>query len=233
MTREAIILAGGFGTRLQSVVKDVPKPMAPIGDRPFLEFLLDDLVAAGFTKCILSVGYLHQVVSDHFGSAYKGVKIEYAIETTPLGTGGGLFFALKKSKADRVLVLNGDTKYVVNYNELLDFHDSVYADVTICLKKMEDTSRYGTVRLDADNRIIEFKEKAATPQSGFINTGVYLFSKSVNQHAMPESFSLEKDFFEPRLGTLNIFGFPGDGYFIDIGIPEDFNRAQNDLVRLR
>jgi D-glycero-alpha-D-manno-heptose 1-phosphate guanylyltransferase len=234
MINEAIVLAGGFGTRLQSVVKDVPKPMAPVNNKPFLEYILNDAANNGINRCVLSVGYKSESIINHFGNSFKGIELEYAEEKTPLGTGGGLFFAMSKTRNNQVLVLNGDTRFDLNVYKAFEFHLNKKASVTICLKPMTDTSRYGTVTLDESKKVIAFKEKNPGVGAGLINAGVYIFNKD-SWDAVPGlngNFSLEKDFFEPVLNTLPVYGYEEDAYFIDIGIPEDYEKAQREFARI-
>lgn len=229
MIKEAVILAGGFGTRLKSVIADVPKPMAPVAGKPFLAYLLNYLSVYGITRCVLSVGYKSEAIIDYFGNEYKGIQLAYAVENEPLGTGGGLFNALKDCLETEVLVLNGDTRFDVDLADLAEFHAKKNADVTLALKPLNDTSRYGTVKLNEEGRIIKFCEKREnTTGEGLINAGCYIFNQRLAAKKSG-AFSLEKDFFEKELNQLHIFGFVEDAYFIDIGIPEDYLKAQHEF----
>ncbi|MEO0042666.1 MAG: hypothetical protein RL329_2114, partial [Bacteroidota bacterium] len=140
---EAIILAGGMGTRLREAVADVPKPMAPIGNRPFLAYLLDDLKIQKIKKVVLSVGYQYEVIQNYFGNHYKGIQISYSIENQPLGTGGGIRLALNECRQENIFILNGDTFFKVNLSKLATFHHRTQADLSIALKKMSHFDRYG------------------------------------------------------------------------------------------
>lgn len=227
MIKTAIILAGGFGTRLQSVVSEVPKPMAPIGSKPFLHYLFLYLKKYEVEKVVLAVGYLHEKIIAHFGYNYLGIEIEYSIETTPLGTGGGIQQAISLTTGD-VLILNGDTFLEIDLDALYHFHTNQEADLTMSLKPMTDFDRYGTVSKES-NRIIRFNEKQHC-ENGLINAGVYICSKSVfEKENMPEKFSFEEDFLTPKLREIKVYGFETEGYFIDIGIPEDYKKAQEEL----
>lgn len=228
----AIVLAGGFGTRLQSVVQDIPKPMADINGKPFLYYVLQYLKKYGIKNVILCVGYKHEVIEEYFHDEFDEIKIFYSVEDEPLGTGGAIKKAVINfqniSTSLEYLVLNGDTFFDVNLTNLYSFHTDTKSQLTIALKEMHDFDRFGTVSLD-ENRIIGFEEKKFH-ESGFINGGVYLINKFIfDALKFPNKFSLEKDFLEPLHTELPFYGFKSDGYFIDIGIPEEYFRAQDDL----
>ncbi len=231
MLKEAIILAGGFGTRLQAVVSDVPKPMAPINNEPFLNYVFDYLLHYKIEHVVLSTGYLADKISDYYKNEYRGIKISYTKEETPLGTGGGIRLAMTKCYTSDVLVLNGDSFFDVNITDHFNNHISKQADCSLALRKVFNASRYGTILLGIGNAIETFKEKNNIEQTGLINGGVYILNRklylSKTNEAVP--FSIEKDFYESRINELHIFGFEYDGYFIDIGIPEDYNKAQDDF----
>lgn len=230
MERQAIILAGGFGTRLQSVVKDLPKPMADINRRPFLTYILDYISDFGYKKVVLSVGYLHEKIEDCFGTRYKGVSIDYAVENEPLGTGGAIKFALEKCSAENVLILNGDTLFKANLACLEHFHNENDANLSIILRNVPDTSRYGSVRIDNNGRIVAFEEKNTAQGCGTINGGIYMISKNLfNDYNFPKKFSFEKDLMEKYYQQDKFYGTVSNGYFIDIGIPEDYARARVEL----
>lgn len=230
MKKEAIILAGGFGTRLRHVVSDVPKPMAPIKGRPFLEILIDYLASFGYNRIILSTGYLHEKVENHFGNRYKDIEIGYARETTPLGTGGGILNALQQCQTDTVTVLNGDTMFKVDYAQLEEFHSQHQSPLSVILRQVEDTSRYGSVSIDSSNRISSFAEKADSKGKGWINGGIYRIEKRLFEgFALGEAFSFEKDIMQSRYQGQPFYAFPSSAYFIDIGVPEDYARAQEEL----
>lgn len=220
---QAIILAGGFGTRLQSVVSDVPKPMAPICNKPFLYYLLDDLAKQGFKKVVLAVGYKKEYIIDYFGTNFKGMEICYSIEEEPLGTGGCVKKAMSLISDEFVFVLNGDTMFNIDFNKM-----SKLNNISIACKKMFDFNRYGEVNI-LNNKIVSFQEKKYVKE-GYINGGIYYLPKSIfNKFDLPNKFSLEKDFFESYINELDILAFLSDDYFIDIGIPDDFNKAQIDF----
>ena len=225
---EAIILAGGFGTRLQKVV---PKPMAPVADRPFLTYLLDQLVRQGCTHVILAVGYKKEVIQNFFGANYKGIPLSYSIEEKPLLTGGALKKALDLATEDAVLVLNGDTFFGVDFSKMMDFHYRTHSDATLAVKELHDFSRYGTVHFDDDYRITRFVEKKAC-QEGFINGGVYVLNRTFFGDIPQDKFMMEKDFLEKYVESKVFSAFPCDGYFIDIGIPEDYEKANKEFRKL-
>ena len=228
--KEAIILAGGFGTRLQGVVKDVPKPMAPVNGRPFLTYILDYLIEYQYNKVILSVGYLHEKIEAYFGNQYKSLEIDYAVETEPLGTGGGILFAMSKCVTDNVLVINGDTMFKVDLAEFEQFHAEKNALLSIVLREVEDVSRYGSVTIGNDNLIVLFAEKQVTFGRGYINGGVYLINRELfRKYPQPQKFSFEKDLMTRFYRQELFYAMSSDGYFIDIGIPEDYARAQQEL----
>lgn len=231
MLKEAIILAGGFGTRLKSVVNDVPKPMAPINNEPFLNYVFDYLKHYQIEHVVLSTGYLSEKIVEYYKTVYKGIKVSYAKEETPLGTGGGIRLAMTKCYTNDVLVLNGDSFFDVDINTHYKNHISKRADCTLALRKVDDASRYGTIVLGNENIIETFKEKDNIEQTGLINGGVYILNREIyfNNTEEVAPFSIEKDFYEKKIKELQIFGFEYDGYFIDIGIPEDYKKAQIDF----
>lgn len=227
---EAIVLAGGKGTRLQSVVSDVPKPMADINGRPFLEYLLHSLSTKGVGKIILSVGYKHDIVSSYFSNNFEGMDISYAIENVPLGTGGALVESLKQVSERNVLLLNGDSLFDVDVKQLYEYHKLHDFDVTLALKEMYDFERYGTVTVD-NNKVIDFEEKVYK-KSGLINGGVYVLKSSLlSSIPHSEKFSFEADVLQKYVDQLSIGAFIDNAYFIDIGIPEDYEKAQHDLKK--
>ena len=228
--REAIILAGGFGTRLQGVVKDLPKPMAPVNGRPFLTYVLDYLIEYEYERVVLSVGYLHEKIVDYFGRKYKALEIDYAVEEEPLGTGGGILFAISKCKSDNVLVINGDTMFKVDLTAFEHFHQEKNGLLSIVLREVEDVSRYGSVNIGENGMITLFSEKQASSGSGFINGGVYLINRKIfEKYPQAKKFSFEKDLMTKNYTQEYFYAMPSDGYFIDIGIPEDYARAQQEL----
>jgi len=231
MLHTAIILAGGFGTRLQSVFTDLPKPLAPVNGIPFLDYLLRYLKHFGLKKIILSVGYLSEKIEAHYHSLFNGLEIFYAEEKIPMGTGGGIRLALETCDEKDVLVLNGDSFFDMDLEDFFKNHISSAAAFSLALRQVQHAGRYGTIKKNNDDKIISFEEKNGIDQSGFINAGVYVLNKELFLKNTPaeKNFSIEKDFFEKKLDNFNMKGFEFEGYFIDIGVPEDYHKAQHDF----
>lgn len=227
---QAIILAGGFGTRLQSVVKNCPKPMAPIHNKPFLAYLIDYLKSQGITEVVLSVHYLREQIEDFFKDNYQGIKIRYAVEEQPLGTGGAIVHALKKIDSTQpVFILNGDTLLKLNYKTMYEKHFQNNTYLTIALRKIENCNRYGVVSV-SETEITAF-DKLGGEHPGLINAGVYLIDSSIFQK-FPVSasvFSFEKDFLPSCVRHLKAHAFVVEDYFIDIGVPEDYAQIIKDV----
>ncbi len=234
MPSEAIVLAGGLGTRLRRVVKDVPKPMARVNGRPFLSYVLDPLAEAGIAKAVLSIGYRSESIKDFFGPTYREMSIEYMIETEPLGTGGAILSSLSAVSGEELFILNGDTFFGVGLDGLIKAHRESRAEITLALKPMRDFERYGSVILE-EGRVSGFREKSFE-RSGYVNGGVYAVNRDIGEKlskAGRKAFSFEKDFLEKEIGSLNASGFVSDAYFIDIGVPEDYERARREFRNLR
>lgn len=225
---EAIVLAGGFGTRLRQVVPNLPKPMAPIAGRPFLEILLSTLAQKGFHRVILSLGYMAEKVVDYFGDRFSGMELVYEIETSPLGTGGAVRQALTRCRSDHVYVMNGDTYLDAEVSEL-EAQWQAQRTPIIVARCVPDTARYG--RLDtAVGRVRGFCEKGGGG-SGLINAGCYVFPTSIlDRFPRGQAFSLETDFLATAVANERFDLFVTKGRFIDIGVPEDFVRAQTELT---
>ena len=242
---EVIVLAGGLGTRLRSVVHEIPKCLAPVGDRPFLGYLLDWLVGQGVNHVVFSVGYLKEQVIDYVQAHEWPFTYDFAIEETPLGTGGGIRLALEKCQDNQVFVVNGDTFYPVDLKSM-----SFSYAITLALKPMKDFDRYGAVSVEAqpvvdnyfsegfpknqfpttstkpEQRVLAFQEKQHC-QEGLINGGVYAIDRSrLDLSSLPEKFSFEKEVLEPGAAIGEIGGWVSNSYFIDIGVPEDYQKAQ-------
>lgn len=226
---EAIILAGGLGTRLRSVVPDLPKCMARVFNRPFLEYLLDNLIKGGVKKVVFSVGYKSDLIQNHFKESYKSCEIVYAKEKKLLGTGGAIRNSLRFVNGEQVIVVNGDSLLLSNIKEQLAFHKLINADVTFALKPLKNPSRYGTVEIDGNNKVLKFNKKQLL-DFGLINAGCYIFNtKKFQEYKFPEKFSIENDFFQNEVDNLNFYGFKTNGFFLDIGIPVDFKKAQLEV----
>ena len=227
---EAIILCGGKGTRLKEVVNDVPKPLAPIDGIPFLSILMKYLKAQGIERVILATGYMHEKIENLYGNCYEGMEIVYSIEHNPLGTGGAIANALRKIKSENVLVLNGDSVIKFQLNEIKKQFSEIKFHSLLILKPMERVERYGAVKT-FENRVTAFEEKSFKEQC-LINTGVYILNKEIfSDKAENEVFSFEKDFLEKEVEKGSLFGMECKGFFIDIGVPEDYAAAQNNLIK--
>lgn len=224
---EAIILAGGLGTRLREVVQNVPKPLAPINGKPFLEYIFDNLYEQKFKRIILAVNYKKEYIQTYFKNSYKGMEIEYSVEKEPLLTGGAIKKALSYCKEKNVFVLNGDTYFEVDLSQMYHFHCIREADITIAKKMMVDCGRYGTIEC-LDDKVIGFKEKYLKT-SGYINGGLYLIKRNLLDEFLERKFSFEKEVLQNSMKNFNVYSYESTGYFIDIGIPEDYWKAQNDL----
>lgn len=213
---QAIVLAGGLGTRLKSIVQDLPKPMAPINDKPFLEFIFEYLKKQGIEEIILAVSYKYEVIQEYFKDEFLGIKIKYSIEKEPLGTGGAIREALKFIK-NEAYVLNGDTIFDIDLKKLA-LNDS---KICIALKQMQNFDRYGTVNVDDQGIVTSFEEKIFKKQ-GLINGGIYLLTKDIfNEFDLEKKFSFE-EFLQENYEKLKARACIFDDYFIDIGVPEDY-----------
>ena len=239
---QAIILAGGLGTRLRSVVADRPKVLAPVAGRPFLAWLLDDLVRAGFETVCLATGHLAEQIEDTLGSlhavpdASQSAKLLYSREEAPLGTGGAVRMALRKLTDKPTFVLNGDTYVRPDWQQMLACHETRRSRLTIGVRQVDDTSRYGAVETAGD-RVTSFGEKMRSGP-GLINAGVYLLQTETFAPLNParDSFSIERDLIAAHIPDLQPKAWLIDSPFLDIGVPEDFQRAEaflRDVVATR
>lgn len=232
----AIILAGGLGTRLRSVVADVPKPMAPINGRPFLELLMDYWIGQGITRFILSVGYQHATITEHFGSTYRRVHLSYAIEHERLGTGGGLLLAVQQLHGENAFVLlNGDTFFAVDLPALDSFARRSESGWALALFRAGEANRYMGITLDAEQHIVSLASQRGLPGC-MANGGVY-WVRTSSLASLPfragEAVSLEDTLLPTLLDSATtLSGFAADGTFIDIGIPDDYQRAAQLLATL-
>jgi D-glycero-alpha-D-manno-heptose 1-phosphate guanylyltransferase len=232
-TMQAIILAGGLGTRLKSIVHDVPKPMARIQDHPFLAYLLASLNSQQINHIVFSVHHYHEHIQAYFGNEYRGMKLEYAIEEQLLGTGGAIRHSLSYLDLTQpALVLNGDSFSQLNYHAMLQQHINSASTLTIALRYRKNCQRYGVAQVQND-KITHFSP-AGSHQEGLINAGIYLMNPSIfNGFSLSESFSFEHDFLYPYIQQLQPSHFITDGYFIDIGVPDDYHRACRELPLLQ
>ena len=232
---EVVILAGGLGTRLRTVVSDLPKCLAPVAGKPFLWYILENLRRFDVSRVILSVGYLHEAVESWIGehSCEYPFDFCFAVEETPLGTGGAIKLAASKAEGSELIVLNGDTFFDVDLDGLLYQRRRSGAAIALALKSMRDFDRYGTVDLGSDGIIRAFKEKQYCSE-GLINGGVYAIDLRSNLFdGMPDKFSFEKEVLEPLCTERRLSGLVQQGYFIDIGIPEDYLKADSEPELLR
>jgi len=223
----AVLLVGGMGTRLRSVLPSTPKPLAPVGGVPFLELLVTQLRAQGIRRLIMCTGHLSDQIERRFGDGRKwNLTIHYSAETRPLGTAGAIKLAEHLLKdAEDFLVLNGDSFLEMDFHQLIRFHHEHGAVVSMAIRSVPNAARYGSVRTDKLNRIIAFAEKRGIAEPGLISGGVYVFKSSALKRIPDGPASLEVDVF-PKLLEEGMFAIPQDGLFIDIGTPEDYARAQ-------
>ena len=222
----AVILAGGLGTRLRRVVSDRPKVMAEINGRPFLSYLLDQLAKAGIARVVVSTGYMAAYIEEHIGLKHKGLLVDYSREDTPLGTGGALKIAGHMLDTKYCLVMNGDSYAEFDPVSLLTAHEKSSAKITLVVKAVVDSSRYGTVRMGEDNTIKAFTEKSGATEGGLINVGIYLINTTELQEIPDDKpCSLEYDFL-PRMTGKGLYGFEISGRFIDIGTPKSYVLAK-------
>lgn len=229
---DTIILAGGFGTRLRGVVNNLPKALAPINGRPFLDILLNWL-----DKCehrgnvILAVGYMSNKIVEYYGRGAKyNFKIIFSEEKTPLGTGGAIKNALHFVNTESVLVLNGDSFVELNYQDLITYHNEANAMLTLVLKEVENVDRYATVKMNENNEIIFFEEKQHRARSGLVNAGVYVIRKSLFSNVEADTvLSLETDLLPVFIRKVATYGYVTTGKFIDIGVPESYEKSHEYL----
>jgi mannose-1-phosphate guanylyltransferase len=229
---QAVILAGGLGTRLRAVSGDVPKPMVPVRGKPFLEYQLRWLQTFGIRDIVLCVGYRAEMVRDYFGDGARwGLQLRYAVEPEPRGTAGALKFA-EAVLDETFFVLNGDTYARANYDALRHFHFANAAALTIAVTQREDTRASGSVVVE-NERVVAFREKDVSAPALWINAGVYVVQRDVLQYVAPaQNVSLEQDTF-PFLVSQNIrvCAFPFHDYFIDIGTPENYRLFESDSIK--
>lgn len=231
---KAVVLAGGLGTRLRERVPDLPKPMAPVAGRPFLAYVLDALTRGGFDDIVLAVGYRWEAIRAGFGCSYRGASIAYAVETEPLGTGGAIAHAFASAGIkgrEAALVLNGDTYLDLDFAALRAWHEAHAAACSMVLRRVEDTARYGSVEV-AGGIVTGFAEKGRSG-AGLINAGVYVLQADIfAKFGLSARFALEADLLQRHCADLAPRAYVTDAYFIDIGVPQDFDRAQTELPAL-
>jgi D-glycero-alpha-D-manno-heptose 1-phosphate guanylyltransferase len=225
---QAIILVGGLGSRLRSISGNEPKPLIAVSGRPFLAFVLEHLVQQGIVDIILSVGYRKESIMETFGNKFQLARLRYAEEVVPLGTGGAIVNALRFVEEEDVLIINGDTLFLIDYAAMWRAYRESGAQLAIALKHTDDVGRYGVVKV-GDGRVLAFLEKTESG-AGLINGGIYIASRFLfGDSPVGTTFSFEKDFLMPRVGRLRPLAYTSDAYFIDIGIPDEYERAQREL----
>jgi D-glycero-alpha-D-manno-heptose 1-phosphate guanylyltransferase len=229
---EAIILAGGFGTRLQTVVSDVPKPMAPILSKPFLAWQMDFFISQNISHFILSTHYKSELIENYFKNSYKNISVTYAKEEVAMGTGGAILYAAQKLKTKNpFLVLNGDTFFKIDLKKMSEFHHQKNSKLTIALAHIAENIRYGSVETNAEEKILNFKEKDNSKQESWINSGAYLINPEILS-----LFEIKKLSFETELvpfllkNSHSIYGYKSKEKFLDIGTPEDYQRASDFVL---
>mgnify|MGYP006184418017 FL=1 len=232
---EAIVLAGGLGKRLRSAVPNLPKPMAPINGKPFLEYLFDYWLQQGIKRFILSVGYKSEVIREQFGTKYKDADLNYAIEKEPLGTGGGLLLSIRQLKSkEPFLLLNGDTFFAVNLENLFKHHNDCNSDITLSLVKTPNNKRYSAILLNKYGLINSIERRIESSKEDLSNGGVYIMEKNLFEKCKLTSkkkCSLEDHLIPDLLKQKRrVAGFVSSAKFIDIGVPSDYNRAEKILT---
>lgn len=227
---EAIILAGGLGTRLRDAVPDLPKCMAPVNGHPFIAYVIKKLQSQGISRFIFSLGYRSEAFTRFINEILPEGSYELVVEKEPLGTGGAIRFAMNHAVTEDIVVVNGDSIFATDITAQYDLHNQRKSACTLALKPMKDFDRYGVVEMDPDQRIVHFREKQAYSK-GLINGGVYIINKAqFTAISFPEKFSFETEYLQKYYKEELIYGIEQEGYFIDIGIPEDYQRAQKELV---
>lgn len=226
---EVIILAGGLGTRLRDAVPELPKCMAPVNGQPFIAFVIRNFKQQGISHFVFALGYKSDAFPDFLSGELQASEYTLSVEPEPLGTGGAIRLACAHTKTENVLVTNGDTFFRFDVSAMSALHDQQKASCTLALKKMQHFDRYGVVEKEEAGLVTGFKEKQYY-ESGYINGGVYILNTAAfTEKSLPEKFSFEKDYLEKFYPEKKFYGHAEDGYFIDIGIPEDYARAQKEL----
>lgn len=222
-----IILAGGKGTRLKSIIDNIPKPMALVNNKPFIYYLLKQINTLNISKTIVSLGYKSEIIVEYLNNFFQNANIQVTTEEYPLLTGGAIRLALSFANTNDVLIINGDSFFDIDILDFYNFHNQNNSQITIALKEMQNFDRYGEIQVDHSNRILKFEEKKYC-NKGYINAGYILLKRHLlNDFELNTPFSFESDFLEKNIGKLDLFGFIQDKYFVDIGIPEDYHDANN------
>lgn len=227
---KAIVLCGGLGTRLGALTKDLPKPLVEVAGRPFLHYVLDQLALASPEEIVLAVSFQWEKIRDAIGISWRGIKVSYSIEDQPLGTGGAILNAVTQFGLDEALVLNGDTLLTADVGSMVKVAKEKGADIGMMLRKVEDVSRFGAVDLDSAGKVVSFREKGKGGP-GLINSGVYYVRAAALAKVGKMAFSFEQDLLNAYLSRLDVYGVCTDAYFIDMGIPEDLERARLELTQ--
>ena len=229
---KAIILAGGEGKRLRPVINDIPKPMAPIKGKPFLEYIILQLKSQNLKDIIISTGYKGSIIKNYFQDGGNwDLNIEYSEEDKPLGTGGALRKAGKLIDDDQFIVMNGDSYFDIEFKQLISFHEDKQAVTTIGLAYVETLERYGHVEVGNNGEITEFIEKGDSVSAGHVNGGIYILSSEFIKKIPFGQVSLETEVF-PNLINKGLFGVKFKSFFIDIGKPEEYERICKEPVHL-
>ena len=229
MDRELIVLAGGLGTRLRERVPDLPKCMAPVHGKPFIDYVMAHFLSQGVERFIFALGYQSDVAYEYLLEKYSQYQLKFSIEREPLGTGGAIGRAAEMVAAENVLVTNGDTLFKCNIQALAAVHHQAHAECTLALKPMRDFERFGAVEANANGRIVSFQEKRHHID-GCVNAGVYLLNvKKFLNRDLGTRFSFEKDYLERFVQAGPFFASVQDAYFIDMGVPADYDRAEKEL----
>jgi len=226
---KAIVLCGGLGTRLGELTRALPKPLVEVAGRPFLAWVLDQLSQGGIDELVLAVSFHWEKIRDAIGTQWRGVPVSYSVEPEPLGTGGAIKHALRQTAAREAIVTNGDTLLKLDARELVQFARGAHADIGLALKQVPDAGRFGRVVTDASGRIVSFEEKGA-PCAGLINAGLYYVKAPVLDAIEAECFSFEHDVLKPGCERNALYGLQTDGYFVDMGVPDDLMRARRELA---
>jgi NDP-sugar pyrophosphorylase family protein len=229
----AIILAGGLGTRLRPVIADRPKVLAPVAGRPFLTYLLDQVARCGVDRVVLSTGHLSGQFAEAIGDEYRGLRVAYANEESPLGTGGAIKFAGALADSAHLLVMNGDSYFDTDLRAYIDWHRTGGQDASLLLVEAPDASRFGAVQLKPDGvHVAAFLEKQPKAAPSRINAGVYAFRREMLKHIPAGRSSIERDVFPCWLDRFDVRAWVTDGEFIDIGVPSDYERSHDFMARV-
>jgi len=227
----SLILAGGLGTRLRDEVSNVPKPMAPVNEKPFLEYLLTYLSNQGVNNFVISVGYLSDSIKSYFGTSFNGKSIKYSEEIEPLGTGGAILNSLSFfQKTEDFFLVNGDTFFMIDYRKFYTFHKQRKSDLTMAVLKDKDNSRYGKISLDKFSKISSINNQSNNLKESYINGGIYVFNKSIFQEfdkQLEKKISFEEDLMSVIFKNFKTYAYKSESDFIDIGVPEDYKIAQS------